>query len=102
MGEYVINKAKCRGCGLCMNRCPGATKISEDHKAEIIDEAKLKECGGTSVCPFGAIESSSGVETERNPVSPSQFRGRGFGRGGRGMRFGRGMGRGSGRRGRAF
>ncbi len=54
-----INKEKCINCGVCVQSCPGATEIGDDGKARIIDQEKLKECGGESVCPFGAIEKVS-------------------------------------------
>ena len=56
---FKVNKNKCLGCGTCVQSCPGATKIGDDDKAEVIDQEKLKECGGKSVCPFGAIEEVS-------------------------------------------
>lgn len=37
-------------------KCPEATKIGADGKAEIISQEKLEQCGGETVCPFGAIE----------------------------------------------
>ncbi len=60
--EYKINKLKCTGCQVCVRVCPGATKIGEDGKAEIIDQEKLEKCGGGSVCPMGAIEGTDGNE----------------------------------------
>ena len=53
---FRVNKEKCVGCQACLQNCPGATKIGEDGKAEIIDQEKLEKCGGESVCPMGAIE----------------------------------------------
>jgi len=53
---FKVNKEKCIGCGICLTNCPGATKIDEDGKAEVIDQKKLKECGGENVCPLEAIE----------------------------------------------
>jgi len=53
---FKINKEKCLGCGLCLTECPEATELEEDGKAKIIDQEKLKECGGEKVCPYGAIE----------------------------------------------
>ena len=54
--KFKVNKEKCIGCGVCVANCPGATKIGEDGKAEVIDQEKLGKCGGESVCPLGAIE----------------------------------------------
>jgi len=53
---FKVNKEKCVGCQSCLRVCPEAIKIGSDGKAEIIDQEKLKECGGESVCPLGAIE----------------------------------------------
>ena len=95
---YKVNKQKCLGidnCGLCQQNCPGATEKDEDGKAKIVDQEKLEQCGGESVCPMGAIEKAEGQEQPR--------RGRGLGRGkgrglGKGPRDGRGKGRGGGGR----
>ena len=56
MAKYKVNKEKCIGCGVCVANCPGATKIGEDGKAEVIDQEKLEKCGGENVCPVGAIK----------------------------------------------
>jgi len=53
---FRVNKEKCVGCQSCLRTCPGATKIAEDGKAEVVDQKKLEECGGENVCPLGAIE----------------------------------------------
>jgi len=108
---FRVNKEKCIGCRACIANCPGATKIGEDGKAEIVDQEKLEECGGESVCPLGAIERVQEKEREGEtpPTSSSQaspryksfpglpsygppFGGRGLGRG-RGPGWSRGMGR---------
>jgi len=34
-------------------------KKERDGKAEVVDQEKLEQCGGESVCPFGAIEKVS-------------------------------------------
>jgi len=65
---FRVNKEKCIGCGACFRICPGATKMGFDGKAEIINQEKLKECGGESVCSVGAIEKISGG---RKPTSKS-------------------------------
>ncbi len=110
---YKVNKVNCTGCQVCVQTCPGATKIGTDGKAEVVDQKKLEACGGEKVCPFGAIEKIDGTkESETNnadksdvsPADPSlggrgigAGRGRGMGRGPRDGR-GRGMGMGRGRR----
>lgn len=43
--KFKINKEKCVGCGLCVANCPGAIKIGEDGKAEIIDQKNLSNAG---------------------------------------------------------
>lgn len=104
---YKINKQKCTACKLCIQKCPGATRIGKDGKVEIIDQRKLEECGGESLCPFGAIEKIGGNSETENESSQDIFpnrnsgerRGRGLGAG-RGRRLGIGPrdGRGRGRR----
>ncbi|NCF74865.1 MAG: (4Fe-4S)-binding protein [Xanthomonadaceae bacterium] len=110
---FKINKQECRGCGACINNCPGGIQIGSDGKAEIIDQEKLAKCGGKEVCPFGVIfEEGSGdkdISAENSSSEPQSVgnmgmgngegRGRGRGRGmGRGPRDGRGKGRGRGNR----
>ena len=56
---FKVNKRKCIGCGVCMANCPGAIRLSQDGRAEIINQKKLEKCGGESVCPMGAIEKIS-------------------------------------------
>ena len=38
--------------------------MGKDGKAEIIDQKKLEQCGGESVCPMGAIERVDGRQEE--------------------------------------
>ena len=47
--------------------------MGKDGKAEIIDQKKLKQCGGEKVCSMGAIVSSSHQH--------SPFGGKGMGEG---------------------
>lgn len=54
--KFKVNKEKCIGCGVCVATCQGATEIEGDGKARVVDSDKLANCGGTSVCPYGAIE----------------------------------------------
>jgi ferredoxin len=60
--EYKIIKDKCIGCGSCSLTCPEGTEMDVDGKAKVISSAKLEECGGVDVCPYGAIEIDNGEE----------------------------------------
>ncbi len=54
--KYKVNKEKCISCGSCIAICPEGADWDEDQKAKIIDSEKIEECGGETVCPYGAIE----------------------------------------------
>ncbi|MDD2274512.1 MAG: ferredoxin [Candidatus Pacebacteria bacterium] len=62
--EYKINKEKCIGCGSCSLTCSEGTEMDTDGKAIVISSAKLEECGGVDVCPYGAIEIDNGEEID--------------------------------------
>lgn len=54
--KYVCDKAKCSGCGACMNICPNDAikfeKNSEGFLYPVIDESKCINCGACKkVCP---------------------------------------------------
>lgn len=53
---YTVNKDKCIGCGICEANCPEGVKLNEEAKAEIINQEKVKECGGKDLCPYDAFE----------------------------------------------
>jgi 4Fe-4S ferredoxin len=82
----TLNKASCKGCGICVEICPREAieikkfpKIEGDNRVESpaisIDEQKCHYCGMCApICPFGAIEVKvegehlvSVVETESFP-----------------------------------
>ena len=54
--KYKINKLKCIGCANCALVCPKGFKMGADGKSEVIDHQAAEACGGTKLCPFGAIE----------------------------------------------
>jgi ferredoxin len=59
---YKVNKEKCLGCGSCSLSCPEGTEMDTDGKAVVISSAKVEECGGVDLCPYGAIEIENGAE----------------------------------------
>jgi ferredoxin len=61
---YKVNKETCIGCGSCSLACPEGTEMDTDGKAKVISSAKVEECGGVDLCPYGAIEIENGVEAE--------------------------------------
>jgi len=54
--KYKVNKEKCIGCGVCISTCLEGAEWDEDQKSKIIDSEKIEECGGESLCPYGAIK----------------------------------------------
>jgi len=60
--KIIINKAKCIGCGLCVNTChQGVIKLI-DGKAELVHEDYCDGLGNClPVCPVGAIKVKSGA-----------------------------------------
>lgn len=54
--KFKVNKEKCIGCGSCGALCPEGIELGEDGKAKVIDNKKLEECGGKTLCSYEAIE----------------------------------------------
>jgi NADH-quinone oxidoreductase subunit F len=64
---FKVNKDKCIGCGSCTIACPEGSEMDTDGKAKVISSAKVEECGGEELCPYGAIEEVNGVEVDEEP-----------------------------------
>jgi NADH-quinone oxidoreductase subunit F len=53
---YSIN-AQCRGCTLCLKKCPAGAISGEARTVHTIDKATCTKCGlCAEVCKFGAVE----------------------------------------------
>jgi len=61
---YKVDKEKCLGCGSCALSCPEGSEMDADGKAKIISSAKIEECGGEQLCPYGAIDIINADEEE--------------------------------------
>lgn len=57
--KFIVNKEKCIGCGTCVAVCSDGAKMEDDGKAIITDSEKIGVCGGSSICPYEAIEETS-------------------------------------------
>lgn len=109
--NYKVNQQKCVGCQVCLQTCPGSTKMNNNGKAEVVSNEKIEKCGGEDICPSGAIEKIDDEENNKevkiengSSVVFNSSQTRGLGRGqnyGRGRGQGSGQGRGAGR-GRGF
>ena len=56
MLTYVIDTDICRGCTLCMKKCPSGAIVGEVKKAHYIVEDKCIHCGACAeTCKFGAV-----------------------------------------------
>ena len=54
--KFKINKEKCISCGACISACPNGMEWDEDGKAKLKNTEQVEECGGETLCPYGAIE----------------------------------------------
>jgi len=61
---YVVAKDRCLGCGSCSLSCPEGVEMDSDGKALVISSAKVEECGGVDLCPYGSIEIKNGEDLE--------------------------------------
>lgn len=56
----IIDKARCDGCGSCVNACPASLFKLEDGKAIVVEGECIGCKACENICPKGAIR----VETE--------------------------------------
>ncbi|XOB41413.1 MAG: 4Fe-4S binding protein [Candidatus Nealsonbacteria bacterium] len=54
--SYKVNKDKCISCGACISICPKGAEWDDDGKSKIKNSEEIEECGGETICPYGAIE----------------------------------------------
>ena len=62
-GETLrLDPARCTGCGRCVEVCPHAVLVLEDHRVTITDRAACMECGACMRnCAPAAIAVKAGV-----------------------------------------
>jgi len=61
--QYYINPEKCKGCGLCLKKCPTGAISGEKKGVHTIDVGKCIKCGACfEVCKLDAVSKISGKE----------------------------------------
>lgn len=61
--QYRIDPEKCKGCGLCLKKCPTGAISGEKKGVHTIDVEKCIKCGACfEVCNFDAVSKISSKE----------------------------------------
>ena len=54
--QYEISAELCKGCGICLRKCPAQCITGEPKKPHVIDQSKCTRCGQClENCPFTAV-----------------------------------------------
>ena len=64
--QYHIDPEKCKGCGLCLKKCPTGAISGQKKGVHIIDVGKCIKCGAClEVCKFDAVSKQSGEDRKQ-------------------------------------
>jgi NADH:ubiquinone oxidoreductase subunit F (NADH-binding)/(2Fe-2S) ferredoxin/Pyruvate/2-oxoacid:ferredoxin oxidoreductase delta subunit len=64
--QYYINPEKCKGCGLCIKKCPTGAISGQKKGAHTIDLMKCIKCGAClEACNFDAVSKLSGKDRKK-------------------------------------
>ena len=59
--QYHIDTKKCKGCGLCLKKCPTGAISGQKKGVHTIDVGECIKCGACiEVCKFDAVSKQSG------------------------------------------
>jgi len=64
--QYHIDPEKCKGCGLCLKKCPTGAISGQKKGVHTIDIGKCIKCGAClEVCKFDAVSKQSGEDRKQ-------------------------------------
>ncbi len=67
LGKVIIDREKCRGCGLCTKACAASCLEVVDDKSRMVEDLPFcMSCGDcVAICPEGAIELAGYIQFHR-------------------------------------